>query len=74
MSDLMHLSIRCVGHHRNPVPSPPTNEQRMRAFRAMTPVTFGNAHPWAFGMRERYAREQGDDDTNFNEGFQLKYG
>lgn len=41
--NLLHLSLARVGNHRK-VPRVPTNDERMRAYRAATPAQFGNHH------------------------------
>lgn len=41
--NLAHLSIARVGNHRK-VPRVLTNDERMRAYRALTPVQFANSY------------------------------
>lgn len=60
-ADLLHLSMRRVGDQRHHVPPPPTNEDRVRAFRALSPVEFANNHPWDFARRDAYQRDAMSD-------------
>ena len=52
---LTSLSLQRVGHH---TPHVPTNEERIRAYRAAAPVQMGNALPWRWTEGQRYAAEQ----------------
>lgn len=75
--NLTHLSVRRLGTHRHRVPTPPTNDERLAAYRAYQPIQFANT-PLAERIREadarRYAREQSLDGINFAEGFAFRYG
>src|SRR3546814_13939092 len=43
---LLHLSLRRVGNHTHAVPQPPTNAERLAAYRAPVPPPACNHHPW----------------------------
>lgn len=43
---LLHLSLRRVGNHAHAVPVPPTNAERLAAYRAQVPPPACNHHPW----------------------------
>jgi hypothetical protein len=68
--DLSTLSLVHVpqGHR---VPSPPSNEDRLRAFRAMQQPEIGNSHPWAFSYA---AGERPLTAEECRCGFRFKYG
>lgn len=56
---LLHLSLRRVGNHAHRVPAPPSNDQRVAAYRAFAPRQ---------SERERYAREaMADSEPSFSE-------
>lgn len=57
MTALTHLSLRRLGTHRHRVPQPPTNTERLAAFRAHQPVVFANT---ALADRIRAAAYQRD--------------
>lgn len=61
MSDLIHLSLRRCGNYRHTVPPPPSNEDRVRAYRAVAPVELANNHPWNFVRRDAYQRDAMND-------------
>lgn len=68
---LAHLSIQHVTAHRRP--RVPSNEERIKAFRAYQPVQFGN--PLLCGTQ--YARDAApglDYDDDLRDGFAFKYG
>lgn len=54
MSALAFLSLQRVPLGRMGMPSVPTNEERIRAYRAFAPVQFANNHPWAHTEARRY--------------------
>lgn len=67
---LAHLSIQHVTAHRRP--RVPSNEERIKAFRAYQPVHMGNAM-----FAQRYAAEAvpgASYEQDLREGFALKYG
>lgn len=70
--NLAHLSLVRVRPGRR-VPSPPTPEERLRAFRSLRPVEsedFGNAR-----FAQRYAAEQTPlSALEMQRGFNFKYG
>lgn len=64
---LLHLSLRRVGNHAHRVPAPPSNDERVAAYRAFAP-RLPNNYPWAWTERERYAREaMADSEPSFSE-------
>jgi hypothetical protein len=71
--ELSTLSLAHVPHGRC-VPSPPSNEDRLQAFRAAQRPEIGNSHPWAFRAREYAAGERGLSADECQLGFDFKYG
>lgn len=61
---------RLQPHH--PIPPTPTNEDRVRAYRALAPVALGNGRQWKWYARD--ATPDPDYDNQLREGFALKYG
>lgn len=69
MTALTHLSLYRVGFRATP--HVPSNEERIKAFRAYQPVQQANAL-----FAQRYAAEAAPDafyDQDLREGFALKY-
>ena len=54
---LLPLSLRRVRLHGKSVPRPPTNEERVAAFRAYRRPELGNAYPWPHRQARAYERE-----------------
>lgn len=54
MSALAFLSLQRTSPRGVGVPQVPTNEERIRAYRAFAPVQFANNHPWAHTEARRY--------------------
>lgn len=68
---------RLQQHH--PVPRTPTNEERIRAYRARAPVALGNGWQWKWHVAAQYAREAAPSSeaeyvNQMRDGFALKYG
>lgn len=61
---------RLQPHH--PIPRTPTNEERIRAYRALAPVELSNGRRWKWYARE--AVPGPEYDKQLREGFALKYG
>ena len=69
------LFARRLRSHELP-PRTPTNEDRIRAYRALAPVTLANERQWKWHARQ-YAQEAvpgPEYDNDLREGFALKYG
>jgi len=69
------LTFLSLTSTRRGVPRVPTNEERLRAYRALGPIQLGNALPWKW--HKQYAAEAVpgvDYDQQLREGFALKYG
>lgn len=68
---------RLQPHH--PIPPTPTNEDRIRAYRALAPVALGNGRQWKWHAAAQYAREAAPSSeaeyvNQLRDGFALKYG
>ncbi len=62
MTALTFLSLRrSLPFVRRQQPHVPSNEDRVRAYRAATPPLPGNAYPWPHRLREAYARDAAAD-------------
>lgn len=69
---LLRLSLMHVTRRR--VPSPPTNEDRLQAFRSLRTPEIGNSHPWAFRARQYAAEQTPLTHDEVQRGFDFKYG
>lgn len=55
---LTTLSMQRVGYR---TPHVPSNDDRLRAYRAAAPVQMGNALPWKWTEAQRYAKREAMD-------------
>jgi hypothetical protein len=58
MAGLLPLSLHRVGRR---VPSPPSNDERLAAYREKVPPMRGNNHPWQWRQDDVYARAEAAD-------------
>lgn len=71
MTALAFLSLQRVRHG---VPHVPTNEERLRVYRALGPIHVGNAVQWPWHKQHAAEAAPGPDyDAELREGFALKY-
>lgn len=68
------LALSLIRTERGYVPRPPSNEDRLQAFRAASTPEIGNSHPWNWRAREYAAGERGLTADECQLGFDFKYG
>lgn len=74
MTVLAFLSIQRTSRTRCGVAQVPSNDDRLRAYRALGPIHIGNNLPWKWRQVADEAAPGPEYDNNLREGFALKYG